>query len=239
MSEEKTKTLVKAQAQTQAPAAKLPSRIEVLKAACAPDATPAEFAYFLEVCRASKLNPFKREIWFIKTRGYTNRRGETVPPRVQVMTGINGFLAIANSHPAYDGMEHGITRDENGALVSAWCKVYRKDRKYPGYAEVYLKEFKGSGLWDKMETALLLKCAKSHALRESFSQELGGLLIEEEMKDAAPPKISFEDAARLTASKEPLKDEEVTALVHNNESLTPEEIAQICADELAEALAEQ
>lgn len=137
-------------------------------------ATESEFKMFIEFCRATGLNPYKKEIWFIKTKH-----------GVQMMTGINGFLAIANRHPQFDGMEVSI-QEENEKLVSATAKVYRKDRKIPSCATVYLQEyFKasqfGNGMWEKMPRMMLQKVAKSVALREAFPQELGGMYTQEEM----------------------------------------------------------
>ena len=137
-------------------------------------ATESEFKMFIEFCRATGLNPYKKEIWFIKTKN-----------GVQMMTGINGFLAIANRHPQFDGMEVSI-QEENGKLVSATAKVYRKDRKIPSCATVYLSEyFKpsqfGNGMWEKMPRMMLQKVAKSVALREAFPQELNGIYTQEEM----------------------------------------------------------
>lgn len=139
-------------------------------------ATESEFEMFLEFCKSTGLNPYKKEIWFIKT-------GQGV----QMMTGINGFLAIANRNPNYDGMEVSI-EEQDGKLISATAKVYRKDRKYPSCATVYFNEyFKptkfGNGMWEKMPKMMLQKVAKSVALREAFPQELGGLYTEEEMPD--------------------------------------------------------
>ena len=152
-------------------------------------ATESEFEMFLEFCKSTGLNPFKKEIWFIKTKS-----------GVQMMTGINGFLAIANRHPQFDGMEVSI-QEENGKLVSATAKVYRKDRKIPSCATVYLSEyFKpsqfGNGMWEKMPRMMLQKVAKSVALREAFPQELGGMYTQEEM----PTEFSLEN--RKTIKKE-------------------------------------
>ena len=154
----------------------------LLLATVAKGATEAEFQMFLEFCKSTGLNPFKKEIWFIKT-------GENV----QIMTGINGFLAIANRNPNYDGMEVSID-EQDGKLISATAKVYRKDRKYPSCATVYLNEyFKpskfGNGMWEKMPKMMLQKVAKSVALREAFPQELGGMYTQEEM----PAEFSLEN----------------------------------------------
>lgn len=153
----------------------------LLLSTVAKGATEAEFQMFLEFCKSTGLNPFKKEIWFIKT-----------DKGVQMMTGINGFLAIANRNPNYDGME--VSMDEqDGKLISATAKVYRKDRRYPSCATVYFNEyFKPTkfknGMWEKMPKMMLQKVAKSVALREAFPQELGGMYTQEEM----PAEYSLE-----------------------------------------------
>ena len=138
-------------------------------------ATPSEFKMFIEFCKATGLNPYKKEIWFIK-----DKQG-----KVQIMTGINGFLSIANNHPQFDGMEVSI-EEKDGKLISATAKVYRKDRKIPSCATVYLSEYfkpsqSGKGMWEKMPRMMLQKVAKSVALREAFPQELNGIYTQEEM----------------------------------------------------------
>jgi hypothetical protein len=105
------------------------------------------------------------------------------------MTGINGFLKIANSHPAFDGME--VSHEWDGKnLVSCTVKVHRKDRKFPAIATAYMAEYgKPTPIWKQMPSVMLAKCAKSLAIREAFIQELGGLYTAEEMPaDFAPPK---------------------------------------------------
>ena len=144
---------------------------KLLRESIAKNATDIEFRTFIEFCRATGLNPFKREIWFIKTGSQ----------QVQMMTGIAGFLSIANRHPQFDGLTVRIN-EQDGKLVSATCTVYRKDRKYPSEATVYYEEYaKNSPIWRTMPRMMLQKVAKSVALREAFPQELGGMYTQEEM----------------------------------------------------------
>lgn len=150
----------------------------LLLATVAKGATESEFQMFLEFCKSTGLNPFKKEIWFIKTGA-----------GVQMMTGINGFLTIANNHPQFDGMTVKID-EQDGKLVSATCTVYRKDRKYPSEATVYYAEYaKNSPIWRTMPRMMLQKVAKSVALREAFPQELNGMYTQEEM----PAEFSLEN----------------------------------------------
>lgn len=144
--------------------------LAALRNSVAPGLTDPEFALFAEMCRATKLNPATKEIWAIKAGG-----------RLQLMTGINGFLKIANSHPAYDGMEVEFERDGD-KIVSATAKVYRKDRRFPAVATAFMSEYaKPTPIWKQMPSVMLAKCAKSLAIREAFVQELGGLYTAEEM----------------------------------------------------------
>lgn len=143
--------------------------VQTLKATVAQGLTEPEFRLFVDYCKSTGLNPFKKEVWAIKAGG-----------RLQIMTGINGFLTIANKNPAFDGLECSVDDDENP--TKAVCKVYRKDRKYPSEGVAMIKEYyKKTPIWDQMPRVMLTKVAKSIALREAFPQELGSLYAQEEM----------------------------------------------------------
>jgi len=131
-------------------------KLTTLRNTVAPGLTDAEFNLFAEIVKSTGLNPFTKEIWAIKAGG-----------RLQLMTGINGFLRIANSHPAFDGMEVEHEWDEKG-LVACTVKVHRKDRKFPSVATAYMQEYrKKTPVWDSMPSVMLAKCAKSLAIREA------------------------------------------------------------------------
>ena len=154
--------------------------LNTLRNTVAPGLTDSEFALFAEIVKSTGLNPVTKEVWAIKAGG-----------RLQLMTGINGFLRIANSHPMFDGMEVEFEWD-NKQLVSATAKVYRKDRRFPAVATAYMNEYgKPSPIWKTMPSVMLSKCAKSLAIREAFVQELGGLYTQEEMPaEFAPPRAT-------------------------------------------------
>lgn len=165
--------------------------LNALRNSVAPGLTDAEFQLFGEIVRSTGLNPITKEVWAIKAGG-----------RLQLMTGINGFLKIANSHPQYDGMEVDYEWDEN-RLVSATAKVYRKDRRFPSVATAYMAEYaKPTPIWKQMPSVMLAKCAKSLAIREAFIQELGGLYTAEEMPPQyAQATIVPNDDEELVVSK--------------------------------------
>jgi phage recombination protein Bet len=169
-----------------------PKIISTIKATIAVDATDEELALFIEVCKATGLNPFKKELWFIKTKRRTwwsqkDNKQITIEPKLHIMTGVNGFFAIANRHPAFDGMEPiEYEYNERKELIAATARVHRKDRKYPSVARVLWSEYegttdKGNGIWDEKPHVMLAKVAKTVALREAFPQELNNIYGEEEL----------------------------------------------------------
>jgi phage recombination protein Bet len=185
--------------------------LAALRNSVAPGLTEPEFKLFAEMVKATGLNPVTKEIWAIKAGG-----------RLQLMTGINGFLRIANQHPAFDGMEVIFEWDQKGdrkTLLSATAKVYRKDRRFPSVATAYWEEYsKPSPVWKAMPSIMLAKCAKSLALREAFVQELGGLYTQEEMPaDFAPPK--HEPVVLSTDGEERVKITETTISVSQPEEV--------------------
>jgi phage recombination protein Bet len=157
--------------------------IETLKNTVAVGATVSELALFIEYCKSTGLNPFKKEIWFIK---------EPKTGRLQMMTGINGFWTLANSFDTFDGAETGMI-DKDGEwvksvsgndFIGAWCRVYRKDRRIPMEGEALLADYrKGFGLWQSAPRIMIKKVAESIALRKAFPQQLNGLYTSEEMPE--------------------------------------------------------
>lgn len=184
--------------------------LKSIKNMVAKNATDEEFIMFRELAVASQLNPFKREIWFIKPE-----RGSP-----QIMTGLNGFLKIANTHPAYDGMVKEEILDKNGKLIGAKVSVYRKDRKYPSEGIALLSEYaKPSGQWPKMPHTMIFKVAMCKAIREAFEQECNGLYTEEEMPDQyaaknvvaiqEPENLNIQEIKKALEAKEFLKELEI------------------------------
>lgn len=187
--------------------------IKVLMETVAQGLSPAEFGMFVEICKGTRLNPFKREIWAIKGKDYTNKRGELVRGKVQIMTGINGFYEIANRDPNFDGVENGFVGPGGEYLpqtypkndfIGAWSRVYRKDRKIPFEAVAMLSEYDKSvteqyytdgGTWKKLKRVMIVKCADSIALRKAFPQVLNGLNTDAEL----PSKEALDGRAEIEA----------------------------------------
>ena len=159
----------------------------------APGATDQEVLYFIELCKAQKLNPFVRDAYLVK---YGNQPA-------QIIVGKDVFLKKAGENPYFNGLKAGIVVvDKNGdvkeregslkvpgdELIGGWCEVYLKNREYPTKCLVSLDEYiqkKKDGtvnsMWSSKPCTMIRKVAQSQALREAFPNELRGLYEKEEM----------------------------------------------------------
>ena len=161
--------------------------VKTMRETVAKGATDEEFKLFCAIAQSTGLNPFLKQIWFIKPNAYTNNKGVRVVPPAQIMTGIDGYRAIANTHPAYDGTIIKTARDSAGKIISCYVEVHRKDRKLPATAEVFFCEYYKPGfngkesIWDKNGSVMIEKVAESLAMRRSFPLEVGSIRTFEEM----------------------------------------------------------
>jgi phage recombination protein Bet len=170
--------------------------VRTLKETVCRGATDAQFRMFVEVCRATTLNPFLREVWFV--------------PQVGIMAGRDGYLAIANRHPQFDGMETRVTRDEKNVPIKAVCTVWRKDRSHPIICEAYYSEYrKSSGVWSQYPSAMISKVAEVLALKRSFA--INGVVTEEEIGDQRGSREAAQAVAESKISGEmPLTEPQPT-----------------------------
>lgn len=148
----------------------------VLQKTVAKNTTPAEFVYFLSVCKAHGLNPINKEIWC-----YKNGTGDVI-----VFTGRDGFLKKNKENPLYRGMRssevcefdefdidmisgevrHKITNNR-GKVIGAYAIVSIEGQKdtivYLDFDEFNL----GQAKWKTSPKMMIKKCAQSHALKEA------------------------------------------------------------------------
>ena len=158
--------------------------------------TDSELLIYMNQCKNYKLDPFASDVFLVK---YSDDQ-----PAAVIM-GIAAFLKRADSNPQYDGMESGvivsgdgkITR-RNGALhlqgetiVGAWATVHRKDRAHPTHVEVPLSEYDtGKSSWKSKKATMIVKVAKSQALRETFPNLFAGMFEDAEIAEDADRKPS-------------------------------------------------
>jgi len=154
---------------------------KVLLRSVAKDATQTEMMMFLHYCNKLQLDPFRKQIYFIKY-------GSAVPA---IVVGIEGFRSIAQRSGLLSGIQRGSLKDKDGNLVGAWAEVYRKDWQKPARSEVELKEYNtGKSMWAKMPSVMIQKVAEVAALRMAFADDMTGAYSHEEMDQAGINVIS-------------------------------------------------
>lgn len=187
-------------------------QIELIKRTIAKDATDDELKLFLAQCERTGLDPFDRQIYFIKRRQKNKKTGQ-YEEIGQTQTSIDGFRVVAERTGEMDGQDVAWC-DEAGAWSDVWLKksppcaarviAYRKGcaHGFPGIAkyEEYAQTFPDgnpSGLWGKMPANMLAKCAEALALRKAFPKQLSGLYTADEMAQAHQPEPVVTEPARL------------------------------------------
>jgi phage recombination protein Bet len=167
--------------------------IEAIKQTVCKGASDAQLRLFMEVCKATGLNPFiKGEIWFVAEKGL-------------ILTGRDGFLRVANENPNFDGMETRVERDEWGVPVKAVCTVWRKDRNHPTICEAYYSEYKKtSSVWQQYPSAMISKVAEVLSLKRSFA--INGVVTEEEIGRDEPAQEKPEANQKAPAPPSPFRE---------------------------------
>jgi len=204
-----------------------PAQIELLQKTIAEGATKDELALFIGQCKRTKLDPFTRQIYFIKSGG-----------RVMTQISVDGFRVIAERSGDYAGQDEPTFTETSAGIVKCSVTVYRwhGDTRYAAAVGVaYWKEYaKSSGTWSQMPHTMLAKVAECIALRKAFPNDLSGLYSAEEMDQAA---VTVEANAKPTPVQklEPVIPEEPVAptTVTNNGNpkgtITPAQLKAIYA----------
>ena len=159
-----------------------------------------EKAAFVAYCIATKLDPIRGQLYFIK---YSRNKPASFVVSWEV------FLARAQQNPAFDGFKQGIVwrirtrghcisriqqsgpcdhqEDERHQIAGGWCIVYRKDRQVPQEVVVPIEEMMACRQdgepvrsWASMKTTMAMKVPTSRALRQSFPEDLAALYTEGE-----------------------------------------------------------
>jgi len=162
--------------------------VDLIKKTVAQGATDDELKMFLYLANAYKLDPFKKEIWFLRIDG-----------RPTIFTSRDGYLKIAQDDENYDGLQAfavcegdvfeidaenwKITHKfgaKRGKLQGAWAVAYHKQRK-PMMAFVNFDEYNDpiKKSWRKYPSAMIQKVAEAFVLKRQFN--INGLVTQEEM----------------------------------------------------------
>lgn len=167
-------------------------------------ATDGEFAALLAVAETRNLNPFTKQVYFVK-RWDSQKRCETWAVQIS----IDGLRAIAERTGLYAGQdEPEYEYEENGSIRLCKVRVYRKDwggRACVGVAHwreyVQLsREGKPTAMWAKYAHIMIAKCAEALALRKAFPEAAGGLYTTDEYPVEQAQRV---EVTRMDDDREP------------------------------------
>ncbi len=195
-------------------------QVELIKNTIAKGATNDELQLFLAQCRRTGLDPFARQIYFIKRGGVGKAE-----------TSIDGFRVVAERTGEQDGQECHWCGDD-GQWVDVWLSakppaasrvlVYRKgcSKPFPGIAK-FTEYNVGGNMWTKMPANQLAKCAEALALRKAFPHQLSGLYTTDEMAQAEEPKPIVKAPGAVVQPAAGMVGDTVTALDGASLVVTP------------------
>lgn len=163
-----------------------PEQIALLQRTVAKGTTPDELALFLLVARKHKLDPFTRQLHCVMRKD--NDLGRKV---MTIQIGIDGYRTMAaRSHKDYGSVgEPEFEFKEDGSLLLARVKVWRKGHEHPTVAVAFWDEYapdmnsKQAFFWKRMPKGQLAKCAEALALRKAYP-DLADIYTDEEMAQA-------------------------------------------------------
>jgi phage recombination protein Bet len=171
-------------------------RKALIKRTVAVGATDDELQLFAEVCQRTGLDPFSRQIYFVKRKTWDSETRSYIE-KATISSGIDGFRAIAARSKQHAGTDDAIFDTETEPHPSkATVTVYRliKGERHPFTATARWSEYaqykKDKTLmpnWERMPYLMLSKVAEALALRKAFPADLSGVYTEDEIM-VEPPK---------------------------------------------------
>ena len=160
--------------------------------------TPQEYKHFFELCKARKMNPLLKEVYWIK---YSSNSA------AQNVIGVDTFVSRATEDPNYEGYESGwyIQKDPEdaasvepttmpfGKIVGAWCQVFKTDKKPILYRVRFDAYSTGKSRWVSDPFGMIEKCAIAGAHRKAYPKAFAQFYTQEEyesgnIKDITPEK---------------------------------------------------
>lgn len=191
--------------------------LQTIKSTVAKNSTDEELYMFLSLAGQYGLDPFRKEIWFIK---YGNKEP-------QIFTSRDGMVKIAKQEPDFkqinsfavyqeddfeleqqitqNGLEitnfkHKFNAKDRGEVIGAYCVIEYYTKK-PLITFVDYNEYKqgGSSTWKKNASAMIRKVAEKECCR--LSAGISGLHIPEEMPKGFGVDDTEEDFKKANTRK--------------------------------------
>lgn len=165
--------------------------IDAVRNTVAVGATDEELYMFFSVAKKYELDPFLKEVWFVKNKKMGN----------VIMTGRDAYVKVAQrnpnyiklqSNPVYENDEflmnwedgelkcftHSHGAKDRGKILGAWATLKYIDKTVSVYVS-YSEYSKNSNIWSKHKGAMIKKVAEKEVCR--LVEGITGIYITEEM----------------------------------------------------------
>lgn len=160
-----------------------------------PNATPKEVFMAMGICQSQNLNPFTKEVHFIK---YSK---ESV---MQIVVGYEVYLKRAERSGKLNGWKAWIDADKQEACLI----IYRKDWSVPFEWYVKLTEFnKNQSTWKQIPDFMGKKVVIAQGFRMAFPDECGGMPYTKEEYDVYDITPSTDEPVTVHQAPQPKKPE--------------------------------
>ena len=208
------------------------NQIELIKNTVAKGATTDELNMFMYLAQQYNLDPFKKEIWFMK-----------IGNQATIMTSRDGYLKYAQMNDDFEGLMSFVVREgdvfeidaseykvthkfgaKRGPIFGAWSRCDRKGKK-PFIAYVEFSEYnKGTNIWKSYPSAMIQKVAEVFVLKRAFG--INGLVTKEEIDggEVAQEEQIEEEPKTLTIS--PAQARRMFAIAKGNNDIVKEAIEE-------------
>lgn len=210
-------------------------QVNLIKNTVAKGATNDELQMFMYLANQYSLDPFKREIWFMKYNNQTN-----------IMTSRDGYLKYAQLNEDFEGLmsfvvkegdvfeidasEYKVTHKfgaKRGHILGAWARCDRKGKK-PFIAYVEFSEYnKGTSIWKSYPSAMIQKVAEVFVLKRAFG--INGLVTKEEIdaEDVQVSDVTVEETPKVdTRTISVPQQKRMFAIAKNNQDLVRQAIQE-------------
>ena len=154
-----------------------------------------EHELFIKACHRSGLDPFARQIYFIREAG-----------KLVIEATIDGMRLAAERTGNYAGQLGPDWCGPDGRWKDVWTGtqpphaarvgILRKEFSEPIWGKCLFSELdQGSDFWQRMPANQLAKCAEAAGFRKAFPNQFSGLYCSEELP-GKPMLVSSEPARR-------------------------------------------